>query len=268
VRLALRRFAPPAATSRRAVALLTHAMMARGSYLARYASWLAEQGIEAWVLDFRGHGASVPPRADRGPGWSFDDLVREDIPAAIELVARQAGIAPAELAYVGHSLGGLAGLASFATGEAPAPRRLVLVAVNVWTRPRGLRYLAGTAFVTAARLTGRVPARTLRIGSDDEPRAYAEQFRQWLTRGFTARDGTDYRAALTRVQTPTLALVCDGDWMCRVEDSRELLARLRAPLHLRRVGRARGDALDPDHFAFFASERLRTVWQETADFIV
>jgi predicted alpha/beta hydrolase len=249
------------------VALLTHAMMARGAYLARFAAFLAEGGVEAWVLDFRGHGASVPPRAGEGRGWCFDDLVRLDLPAALAEVARVTGAAPGAIAYVGHSLGGLAGLAAIGTGEVPEPRRLVLAAVNVWTRPRGARALAAAAFVATGMLLGHVPARTLRLGSDDEPREYVRQFATWAWRGFRARDGADYRALLTRVHAPTLALVGDGDWMCRPADTRDLLADLAQRPRVRCVGRARGDAFDPDHFALLTDDRLRNVWQETRDFI-
>jgi predicted alpha/beta hydrolase len=268
VRLALRRFAPPASTPRRAVALLTHAMMARGSYLTRLATFLAEGGVESFVLDFRGHGASVPPRAGHGRGWSFDDLVRLDLPAAFAHVARATSLPPTSLAYVGHSLGGLAGLAAIATGEVPAPRRLVLAAVNVWTRPRGTRALAAAAFVASGMLLGHVPARTLRLGSDDEPREYVRQFARWARRGFCARDGADYRALLTRVGAPTLALVGEGDWMCRPADAREMLALLPRPPHVRAVGRRHGDAFDPDHFGLLTDDRLAPVWAETRDFIV
>ena len=268
VRLALRRFAPPAGTPRRAVALLTHAMMARGAYLGRYAQFLAEGGVEAWVLDFRGHGGSVPPRAGERPGWCFDDLVDQDLPAAVAAVSAASGVAPAQLAYVGHSLGGLVGLAGFGSGVVSSPRRLVLVAVNVWTRPRGARLLAAAAFVASARLLGHVPARTLRVGSDDEPREYAAQFASWARRGFCARDGRDYRAALTRVGSPTLALVGDGDWMCRLADTRELIAFLPRVPRVRCVGRVRGDAFDPDHFALLTDKRLENVWRETREFLL
>jgi predicted alpha/beta hydrolase len=269
VRLALARFAPPAGTARRRVALLTHAMMARGSYHGRFAAFLAEGGVEAWVLDFRGHGASVPPSAARGHrGWSFDDLVRRDLPAAFAHVARAADVVPSELCYVGHSLGGLAGLAAMGTGEVPDSRRLVLAAVNVWTRPRGRRALAALAFVSAGLALGHVPARTLRIGSDDEPRDYVRDFARWALRGFRARDATDYRAALTRVHAPTLALVGDGDWMCRPADVHELLRDLPRAPRVRCVGRRRGDAFDPDHFALLTDPRLAPVWRETRDFLL
>ncbi len=265
VRLALERFAP--AGPRRAVALLTHAMMARGAYLARFAEELARHGVESYVLDFRGHGKSVPPRARRGPGWCFDDLVRRDLPAAVTAVSNATGVTPAELAYVGHSLGGLAGLAAFGSGEVPAPRRLVLVAVNVWTRPRGVRLLASVAFVTSARIAGHVPARRLRFGSDDEPRGYVDQFTSWLWRGFSTRDGSDYRALLPRVTSPTLALVGEGDWMCRPADTRAFLAQVPS-LRTRCIGRVHGDALDPNHFQLLTDSRLRSVWHDTAEFVV
>ncbi|MBZ0253054.1 MAG: hypothetical protein K8I02_06905, partial [Candidatus Methylomirabilis sp.] len=58
--------------------LLTHAMMANGSVFERkgrgLAPWLAARGFDAFVLDFRGHGVSVPPEPRRD-AWTFDDYV-------------------------------------------------------------------------------------------------------------------------------------------------------------------------------------------------
>jgi len=224
--------------------------------------------VDTFVLDFRGHGRSVPPRAGRGPGgdWCFDEYVRQDVPAAVSAVAEAAGVAPGAICYIGHSLGGLAGLAAFATGAAPAPRRLVLAAVNVWTHVTGRRRAAALAFTTVTRALGWAPVRGVRAGSDDEPAGYVAQFGRWTRGKWCARDGRDYGAALAALRVPTLALVGDGDWLCRPADTREFLSQLPIPPRIDCLGRLRGHPFDPDHFQLLTDPRLASAWTKVADF--
>jgi oxygen-independent coproporphyrinogen-3 oxidase len=259
--LALRRFAPVGA--RRGVLLVTHAMMASGAYLGRFAEHASGRGFDTFVLDFRGHGASKPPHA--GPSdWSFDDYVRHDLPAAIAAVTAETSITPRELTYIGHSLGGLAGVATFATGKSPAPGRLVLVAVNTWTRDamQPLRRAAASLFGASARVAGRVPAKTLGVGTEDEPAGYARQFLAWTRGAWTDRSGNDYGSFIPRLQMPILSVCGLGDWLCRPADARRFIAPAGGPLRLRLVGRAAGDAFDPDHFALMTDRRLGNLWSE------
>jgi hypothetical protein len=46
-----------------------------------------------------------------------------------------------------------------------------------------------------------------------------------------------------------------------------LLSRLSGALPLRHVARARGDALDPDHFTLLTDDRLAPVWDQLATFL-
>jgi predicted alpha/beta hydrolase len=273
VALSLARFPVAAAASRRAVALLSHAMMANAGYLARFAAFAAERGIECWTLDFRGHGRSVPP-SPRDPArrWSFDAYVELDLPAAVSTVCAAARIAPEEIAYVGHSLGGLAGLAAFGTGVLPAPRRLALVATSVWRPgPRGplIRRAGGALFDRLSSLVGYLPIRLLRAGTDDESRGYAAQLAMWARTGaWSSATGRDYHGAVSRIASPALALVGDGDRLCTEADVRDLCDRLPGPVTVRRVGRAQGDAVDADHFGFFTRRELAsTLWPEWVDFL-
>ena len=72
-------------------------------------SYLAERGLDAWLLDLRGHGdARKAPggwRLDRS--WNADDYGLHDIPAAIAAIRAETGAR--QVAYVGHSLGGMVG---------------------------------------------------------------------------------------------------------------------------------------------------------------
>jgi len=75
-----------------------------GRSLVRY---LNERGYDVWNLDLRGHGEAVHDGAgDRQhAGWTIDDYGNRDLPAAIAYIREQTGAE--ELAYVGHSMGGM-----------------------------------------------------------------------------------------------------------------------------------------------------------------
>ncbi|HVK78655.1 MAG TPA: alpha/beta fold hydrolase [Kofleriaceae bacterium] len=268
VRLALRRFAPRG--SGRGAALLTHAMMADGRYFHAggdgFAAALAGHGLDVFVLDWRGHGASKPPdpRRDR---WSFDDHVAVDLPAALAAVARAAGCAPADVGVLGHSLGGLVTLAALGTGVVRV-RRLVLAATSVWlpgTRGPWARRALIRLYGGVAAALGHAPIRRLRLGSEDEQAGYVGQLTGWARTGrWTSLGGVDYLAALAAVDVPAWAVVGAGDRLCRPADADAIRARVRGAPPLRVVGRAAGDALDPDHFTLFTRPTMAPVWAEIA----
>lgn len=272
VRLSLRRYG----AGGRPV-LLTHAMMVSGALFERrgegIAPWLAERGFDAFVLDWRGHGRSCPPEPRTGR-WTFDDLVRLDLPAALAAVREATGARADEIAYLGHSLGGLVATAH-ASAIDPAPfGRAVYLTVNSWRmreaagpREWARRTAAMTTYRALARLLGYAPIRRVGMGTDDEPWTYVRQLTDWYFRSrWTSADGAvDYAAGLGRVRFPILAVVGAGDPLCTPRDAEGFLATLaNAPRRTRVVGRARGDGADPDHFGVLTDPRLRPVWEEIA----
>ena len=77
---------------------------------------LAKSGFETYLVDLRGHGQSGPA-ASRNVDFSYDDIVLRDIPAVIRHVAALHPDLP--LVWLGHSLGGHAGLAALAARGPP-----------------------------------------------------------------------------------------------------------------------------------------------------
>ena len=107
------------------LAVLGHAMMVdrrsmdrpRGAGLA---STLAQAGWRVYLIDVRGHGASSPPASCQWP-WTYDDIVRFDLPACVEAARNDRPGYPVVL--VGHSLCGHCSIAAAGTGAYPhSPR--------------------------------------------------------------------------------------------------------------------------------------------------
>jgi predicted alpha/beta hydrolase len=260
--------------ARRGVIVCLHAMMTDGRYFGArrrdddgFARTLADAGYDVIVPDFRGHGHSIPPRAGRDD-WSFDDLVDFDLPAIVGEAARLSACAPGDLVLLGHSLGGLVATAALGTGRIPAPRLLVLAATSVWLHGEDgpfLRRMMMSAYRHVTALLGRAPIRALRVGTADEAATYVRQLTGWAraTR-WTSLRGIDYAAAAATIQTPVLAFSGAGDWMCTPRDAARFAGHLVGAAPLRIVGRAHGDAIDPDHFELFTRRELRPLWSELA----
>lgn len=256
--------------TRRGVVVCLHAMMTDGRYFGArrdgtFATMLADRGLDVYVADFRGHGASVPPYAGEGD-WSFDDLVELDLPAIVQLVSEASGLPASELAILGHSLGGLVACAALGTGRIPAPRMLVLAATSVWLGESTARRAIMAAYRGVTALFGRAPIKAIRAGTADESASYVRQLTGWSAHGrWTSLRGVDYLVALETITTPAFAFTGAGDWMCRPSDAEAIARRIRTCEPLRIVGRRHGDPLDPDHFQLFTRPELTALRGELAD---
>lgn len=254
------------------VAVLAHAMMARRTEFERpkgagVAPMLVERGWRVVNFDFRGHGDSGPSARDGG-AFAYDDFVARDVPAVHEFArARLRKKRPVVL--VGHSLGGHVGLAAQGAGLA-AFDAVVCVGANVWLpelEPSRARWLVKRATLAAigavCRRVGRFPARALRLGSDDESRAYFEDFERFARTGrWASADGArDYLAGLARVRAPVLQVVSDGDRIeCVPACGVRFVARCGGDHDVVRVTRGDDGGPPPDHMGMVTSGRVRSVW--------
>jgi predicted alpha/beta hydrolase len=265
--------APPVA-----VAVVGHAMMVDRRTLDKprgsgFVSQLAARGIACVVADLRGHGRSGP-HADEGGEWGYDDLIELDAPALIGWArARFAGL---PLSCVGHSLFAHVSLGHVLRHPTAPVDGLVLLACSVpnpdWAR-RPLDHLAKRSLIelmgATARLAGRLPARRLKLGSDDEAAGYVRDFVRNARAGrWQARDGFDYFQALSSLRQPLLAMVGAGDRLLSPPaDARGFVATV-AHAEFRVVGRRSGLSFDPGHMPLVLDERARPAWNEVADFIL
>ncbi len=248
----------------RGVFVLAHALFARGSSFGREGrpglrALLAARGYRTLVFDFRGHGASRAPRA-----WRYDDLVRFDLPAMIELARARSDGLPVLVA--GHSLGGHVTLAAHGTGRTHVDGILAL-ATNLWLpeiEPSFVLRAAKRAFARATlpvvSRTTTVPARRLGIGSDDAPSEVVRMILELaLGRPWKSEDGEDYLAALAKVEVPVCAVVSDGDRLaCTPTAGASFARRCRGPVEIVTIGHSDDGGPPPGHMRMVTSLAART----------
>ncbi len=249
----------------RGALVLSHAMFANKSEFARagFAAHFAQQGFDVCSFDFRGHGESAMPSAD---DVSYDDLVKSDLPEVVRAVRlRTAG----PVIVVGHSLGGHAAAAASGLGLLDADA-LVLVGGNMWLRrfePSVARWqakvLTAHATLSVTRMAGRMPAKRLRIGSDDAgARLISAVFRPVTSGAWCSDDGrVDYTEALMRVRIPVLSVVSDGDALMCHPDCGARFARATAGSHeVFRIARADDGGPPPDHMGMVTRSGSSSAW--------
>ena len=190
--------------------VLTHGTFSNHRSCMGLAAFLAKEGFDRWVLDWRGHGASEHPNRPH----SFDDIALLDVPAVIDAVTSRSG--RPDLYWVGHSGGGLiAGMwmARFPKLASRHIKGLVMLASQATGAARSLRHRARIMGIEWW-LRGRniVPAGSLGVGPEAESAPLMRQWCRWnLTSSFRGTDGFDYMQGLSRLTLPVLGLAGAGD---------------------------------------------------------
>ena len=259
---------PPLGVELRGTCVLAHALFARKTEFGRgeragLAQAYAAEGWRTIAFDFRGHGESSSPK--NGREWGYDDLVRWDLPAVVACARARSDDRP--VVVVGHSLGGHVALASQGTGRLEADA-IVAIAASVWLRefePSRARWAAKLLLARgmreAATRLGRIPARRMRLGSDDASGRFASDLLGFMAdNAWRSEDGIDdYRGALARVVVPVCAVASEGDRVVCHPDSAELFARrCGGPVEILRVTRSDDGRRPPGHMAMVTTTRAQS----------
>ena len=262
----------------RGTAILLHSMMASRRIWNSppeqgVTGVLNERGLRTLALDFRGHGESGPA-ASKGGIWSYDDLVREDVPALCR--AARERWPNDRVTLVGHSLGGHVSIASVSTSLAH-PDAIVVLATNVWLRseePNPILYARKAATTRlcelATRSRGFFPARALRVGSDDEAAPFMTGWTGWWRRDrWTSDDGhIDYLEAISSLRVPVLSIASLGDhYFCTPTGAVRFIKRAPAgQTRFELVRRADDGGRPPDHMQLVTTRAAVSAWHQVAEF--
>ncbi|MEE2758170.1 MAG: alpha/beta fold hydrolase [Myxococcota bacterium] len=256
--------------------ILTHAMMVDARTFCRRGKGMAETfarlGWTVFLPNFRGRGQSGT-RPEQGGSWTYDDIVRYDLPAIVHAVRQHVGSMP--LVLGGHSLGGHASVATAGLGLFDqAPDAYLLLSANVW-RPglepsfirRVKKSASFTVFYGITRAFGYFPSRTLRFGSCNEALDYVSDLRRsWSTDRWRSRNGVDnYTEAASRVSAPILSVIGAGDTLMAHPIGAERWFKDvgfgTKEFWLAEAGQF-GLDFDPDHMTLVTSPRAAPLWLE------
>jgi len=269
---------PPDGVPLRGTCVMAHAMFARKSEFGRrerpgLAQTYAAAGWRTIAFDFRGHGESVLPHGARA-SWSYDDLVRLDLPAVLECARDRSEGLP--VLAVGHSLGGHAALAAQGAGRIAADG-IIAIGANVWLRELETSRVRWAAKLAAGRLmaesvarVGRLPARRFRIGSDDASGAVISDVLRFMREGrWTSADGADdYLASLARVVVPVCAVSSAGDLLtCHPASAEAFARRCAGPVESIRILRGDDGRRAPGHMEMVTSDRARSKLLDALDWM-
>ena len=258
---------PPEGVAFRGTCVLAHAMFARKSEFGRrerpgLAQAYAAAGFRTIAFDFRGHGESALPRG--APEWSYDDLVRRDLPAVFECARTRGEGRP--VLVVGHSLGGHVALAAQGSGKIAADG-IIAIAANVWIRELETSRARWAVKLALARVMeesvarlGRLPARRMRLGSDDASGAFVRDLLRFIHGGsWRSADGADdYLASLARVVVPVCAVSSENDHVtCHPASAEAFAHRCSGPLEMFRITRSDDGRRAPGHMGIVTTDRAR-----------
>lgn len=299
-RIALHVYEPSGPTRRRHPVVLCHGLAANhmafdthaDTSLARH---LASRGYLALAVDLRGHGHSERPTrlGHRRFGWSFDDYLLFDVPAAVAHAKRASG-APS-VHWVGHSMGGLLAYAHLARGGSADFRSVTAIgsSLDYSGADSGFHALfplrslldripfvpVGLLGRAMARLVGRIETPFQRFNvwpSNVDPEHWRHVSRHGFhavsppvmaqlasamqAGGLRSRDGaTAYLAGLASATAPVLAIAGDRDAQCPPEAAERTLAALGSPRkELRVFGRSRGHGEHYGHFDLVIGRRAKS----------
>lgn len=213
---------------------------------------LADRGVAVVLHEWRGIGSS-DQRASRDHNWGYKELLEEDLPAGLAVLA--AHWPQAHYWIGGHSLGGQLGVL-YAALHPDRFAGIVLVASGApyWRRFRR-GWLIGVAYVVApliAKVFGYLPGRRLGFGGNEARGVIADWSRSGRTGRYAASGmALDLERRLAELSTPVLALRLEDDWLGPAASLAWLVGKLGPGPRLTRViGAEQMGGAPADHFSW------------------
>ncbi|HEY2806180.1 MAG TPA: alpha/beta fold hydrolase [Gemmatimonadales bacterium] len=229
--------------------------------------WLAERGHDAWVGELRGFDRSGEGRHDK---WEVEDWILHDAPALLRAVREATG--SARVLWIGHSAGAViaVGCAARFADCAESLHGMVLAAAPAPDRPGTFNTAVSLLGRGVSALVGRLPARALGIGPEDEGPGILGQWSDWIIgRKWVGRDGFDYLPGARKIIAPALAIAGASDLLTPPSTCRRLLDALgSADKTMIVAGRRQGFRRDYSHNRLLiSSDARRDVWPVIAEWI-
>jgi predicted alpha/beta hydrolase len=180
----------------------------KGKGLAPY---LAENGYDVFLTDLRGKGKSIPLANTKIKGGQFE-VIMHDIPAVVnkinELKQNKDGIH-----LMAHSWGGVllsSWLARYSTENSIRSVTFFACKRKIYVHHFKRWFMVDLMWTTvgslATLINGYLPAKRLKMGSDDEPKKFFFECNRWVysNRWIDPRDGFNYKDQFKKINFPSV----------------------------------------------------------------
>jgi pimeloyl-ACP methyl ester carboxylesterase len=265
---------------RRLKPLLFPAVLVHGTYTNRHfwispkgvgmGAYLADQGVDVWIPELRGHGLS--PKGEAFSAITAQDQIYSDLPAIQDYIFQQTA-APAF--WVGHSFGGLFIIAALSAKRLNQDRVKGMVTLGSQIS-LGDRYLkvppVAWALSGLLRVIGHLPSPTFGLGPEIEPAGVILETIRWkkLFGKWTDTDGFSYWEGLNNIRVPVLTYAAARDRNDPAEGCRLIHdAYGSADKIFMLLGRINRFSKDYDHVGMVVSREAQTeVWPDIAGWMM
>lgn len=198
-----------------------------------YGPYLARQGYDVFIPDLRGRGKSTPV-VSRAADYGQHEAINEDMPVFIKAIQDWTG--QKNMHWAAHSWGGvlmLSYLARYGTDDVLSlitfGSKRQLISAKGWRKWYMLNFGWFGLGKLAIALNGYLPAKSLRMGSDNEPRNMYREINTWLGKDSAwvdQKDGFNYSEAIkSRELPPSLYIAGAADYVLGHPQDVELLRR-------------------------------------------
>ncbi|MFD2999605.1 alpha/beta fold hydrolase [Pontibacter toksunensis] len=221
-----------------------------------FAPYMAHQGYDVFVADLRGRGKSKPAISGKSD-FGLTHTLEEDFPAFINKIKELKG--DVHQFWGAHSWGGVLMLAYLARPVVPVKVQAMAFfaskrRISIWSPKKFFMIDVMWNWVARAAVatTGALPAKKLKMGSDNETRLTHRQTNDWVVRKnwLHWHDQFDYAAALQQMEVPPTLYITGvkDDVLGNPVDVEKLLLETGSEHAAFRVlGKANGHLHDYDH---------------------
>jgi len=172
-----------------------------------FAPYLAKQGYDVFVADLRGRGKSTPAITKNSKS-GLTEVLSEELPAFLDKIKEIKGDVPQY--WVGHSWGGVMLLAYFARNQESKVNAMAFfgskrrISIFSWKKLVMVNFFWVLVAKTSILIKGYLPAKALKMGSDEETAKSHKQTDQWVQskKWIDWDDRLDYAAKLKSLQLP------------------------------------------------------------------